>query len=283
MRAKLILAAFALAAAAPVSAALITWNFNPLVQTGETGWSPGVTTDLLSGANTNTTALNAYMGSQLAGTTVSGALATRDYLADGNLIPGDHTLGTTDGATSVKTTPASVSSPDGFLMNNNVLGSSNAIVITIPAGVGIGTVSFDWEIFADDNCTSSPCNNNTSNSNFPTLVFQVDGTTEDTLEALTSAQLASDGFASADPQGLGTASVVLNIAASASPNTLTFMDWPPEIGIDNLSIQTCASTATQCLGKQTVPEPSPLPLTGLALAVLALVRWKARRGLGLAC
>jgi hypothetical protein len=283
MRAKLILGAFALVAAAPVSAALITWNFNPLVQTGEMGWNPSVTTDLLSGANTNTSALNTYMGSQLAGTTVSGALATRDYLADGNLIPGDHTLGTTDGATSVKTTPASVSSPDGFLMNNNVLGSSNAIVITIPAGVGIGTVSFDWEIFPNANCTSSPCTSNTGNPNFPTLVFEVDGTTEDTLEALTSAQLAADGFANADPQNLGTASLVLNIAASAHPNTLTFLDWPPEIGIDNLTIQTCANTDTKCLGKQTIPEPSPLPLTGLALALLALVRWKARHGPALAC
>lgn len=283
MRAKLILGAFALAAAAPVPAAVITWNFNPLVQTGETGWSPSIATDLLSGANTNASALNTYMGSQLTGTTVSGALATRDYQADGNLIPGDHTLGTTDGATSVKTTPASLSSPDGFLMNNNVLGSSNAIAITIPAGVGIGTVSFDWEIFPNDNCTSSPCNNNTSNANFPTLVFQVDGTTEDTIDALTSTQLAADGFANADPQNLGTASVVLNIAAGASPNTLTFLDWPAEIGIDNLSIQTCASTDTKCLGKQTIPEPSPLPLAGLALALLALVRWKARRGPALAC
>jgi hypothetical protein len=66
MGAKLKLGAFALAPAAPAR-----------VQTGEMGWNPNATTDFLDGANTNTMALNTYIGSQLAGTTVSGALATR--------------------------------------------------------------------------------------------------------------------------------------------------------------------------------------------------------------
>src|SRR5208282_3766652 len=237
----MILGTFVLVAAAPVSAALISFNFNAPVQDLAIGWNPGVTTDQLGGANVSGSALNTYMSSVLPGTTVSGALATRDYLADGNVIPGDLTLGTTDGATSVSdTTHPSTTTPDGFLMNNNIpgLGSSPSITITIPAGVALGTVSFDWEIFPDDACSSGSCLNNTSDPNFPTLQFQVDGSTEHTFEALTSTALGGG----ADPQNLGTASFVLNIGASANPNTLTFLDWPAEIGIDNLTIQTCAST-----------------------------------------
>jgi hypothetical protein len=109
------------------------------------------------------------------------------------------------------------------------------------------------------------------------LLFKVDGTqVGSTFYALTSTALGGTSAHPIDPQNLGTASFNLNIAASSSAHTLTFVDWPPEIGIDNLKIQTCRSTDAGCRG-QAVPEPSPLPLVGLALALLALVRWEARR------
>src|SRR6202521_253286 len=85
MKAKhLIVGAFVLAVAAPASAALIPFNFNAPVQTGAPGWNSGVNTDGLSGANV--TGLNGYMNSVLAGSTVSGALATRNYSGDGFVI-----------------------------------------------------------------------------------------------------------------------------------------------------------------------------------------------------
>lgn len=266
-----ILGALALAAAAPVSAALISFNFNAPVQTGAPGWNPGVNTDGLNGANT--TGLGSYMNSVLTGSTVSGALATRNYSADGHVIAADPTLGTSDGATGLTDNSHGSTPPDGFLMNNNLpgLGSSNSIVISIPAGVPLGTVSFDWEIFPDNNCSSGGCLNNPSDPNFPTLTFDVGATQEGKFSALTSAALGGG----ADPQNIGTASFALNLPATASPHTLTFLDWPPEIGIDNLTIQTCASTDRACLSKQSIPEPSPLPLTVLALA---LVRWQLGRG-----
>jgi hypothetical protein len=166
-------------------------------------------------------------------------------------------------------------------MNNNfpVLGqpASNLITITIPSGVALGTVSFDWEIFADNACSSGSCLNDPTNANFPTLLFKVDGTQVGSpFLALTSTALGGTSSHPKDPQNLGTASFDLNIAASSSTNTLTFVDWPPEIGIDNLRIQTCRSTDRGCLGLS-VPEPSPLSLAGLALALLALVRRGTRR------
>ena len=282
MKAKpLIIGAFVLAATAPVSAALISFDFNAPVQTGATGWNSGVNTDGLSGANV--TGLNSYMNSVLAGTTVSGALATRNYNGDGFVIPGDPTLGTSDGATAFNDSThnhANAAPYDGFLMNNNfpVLGqpASNLFTIVVPSGVALGTVSFDWEIFPDNTCSSGSCLNNPSDGNFPTLLFKVDGTQVSTFYALTSTALGGTSAHPIDPQNLGTASFNLNIAASSSTHTLTFVDWPPEIGIDNLKIQTCRSTDAHCLG-QAVPEPSPLPLVALALALLAFVRWEARR------
>ena len=98
-------------------------------------------------------------------------------------------------------------------MNNNIpgLGSSNSIVITIPAGVALGTVSFDWEIFPDDNCSSGSCLNNTSDPDFPTLASRSVRHKKHTLRV----DIDRIGWR-ARPQNLGTASYALNIAASGS-------------------------------------------------------------------
>src|SRR4051795_5269446 len=76
-----------------------------------------------------------------------------------------------------------------------------------------------------------------------------------------------------DPQAIGTAALTLGSGA----HTLTFRDWPAEIGIDNLRIGGCtnvfqgpreaASSVTQQCTPLQVPEPSTLPLAVLALGV----------------
>ena len=80
-----------------------------------------------------------------------------------------------------------------------------------------------------------------------------------------------------DPQAIGTASLTF----LSGVHTLTFRDWPAEVGIDNLRIAGCAGvvfqgpraigqadTTLHCTPLQT-PEPSTLPLAALALAAAA--------------
>ncbi len=262
MRAKnLIFGAVALAIAAPLWA-LPTFTFNGIPLSGNT-------TDGLSGY-ANSTAILTYMnsvpGCSSCVSSVTGALATANYNADSNgykFPKGDPqagqymTLGTTNHATSFSDTAAedgaSPGNGDEFIMNDNIVSGSNSITITFSSSMAAGTVvSYDWEIFADG-----------SGEQPPGLNF-VGGGINNTI------------FGSTPPgggamQGIGTSSFILTSAT----NTLTWNDWPPEIGIDNLSIVPPPL--------KTAPEPSPLPLTGLALALLALVRWKARRGPALAC
>ena len=259
---NLIVGAFVLVVSAPASAALI-FSFNSIAL------SPN-TTDGLSGA-ANSTAIKNYMNSVVGCSpgcvsSVTGALATANYNADGFSYPNatsPETLGTTDGAPSYNdSTHPSVASPDKFIMNDDfgIFGAtSHSITINFSSNLPIGTVvSFDWEIFADGNCGAC----GPTSGSFPDLDFYAGGVLQHTF-------LASviPGY---DPQGLGTASGITSFTLTAATNTLRWDDWPPEIGIDNLSI------APPLL--RTIPEPSPLPLTGLALALLALVRWKARRG-----
>ena len=136
-------------------------------------------------------------------------------------------------------------------MNNNfglwgVTSDNFTITFTNPLAAGT-VVSFDWEIFADGSAEQPP-----------DMTFT--GAVESIAHGTDPPHLAGDRR-----RGLGTASFTLTSATTS----LTWTDWPPEIGIDNLGIVPPPLMP--------VPEPSPLTLTGLALALLALVRWKARR------
>jgi len=124
-------------------------------------------------------------------------------------------------------------------------------------------LSFDWEIFPDASC-SPTCN--PLGPNWPDIELLVDGNPVPIWMML--------GTGNPDPQGLGV-SGTLNLSGVHS---LTFRDWPAEIGIDNLIINGCPPTAPRCLSTE-VPEPSSLPLAGLALGILALLpRRGMRRG-----
>ena len=277
-----IVAAAALTTSAPVLATVYLFNFNNATLSSVITTS-GVTTDGLGGA-AGTAAINAYLNSILPGTTESGGIATSGYTADGNAIL-TVTLGNSDGATGYGSpTHGPTSPPDDFLVNNNFpvlkAPASNSIVIVIPAGVPIDSISFDYAIFPDNNCTSSTCANNTGNANFPTLQVTIGTVVEPILYADTRTFLDTNvSNSNWDPQIIGTISYGSLGITGSTPTTITFTDWPPEIGIDNLTVYTCRSTDRGCV-LRTVPEPSPLPLAGLALALLAALRWKARRGDG---
>ena len=259
MKAKyLVSGGLALAMAVPLSASAVLFNFNGISLTTTTSQ------DGLDNAATSS-AIAAWMNtvtgcSPNCVSSVTGALATANYTADGNgykfpsgTLKGQYmTLGTTDGATGfTNLAAADTYSPDIFIMNNNfglwgITSDSFTINFTNPLAAGT-VVSFDWEIFADGSAEQPP-----------DMTFAGGG-------------INYTWYGSAPPgggadQGIGTKSYTLTSATTS----LTWSDWPPEVGIDDLSIVPPPL--------KTVPEPSPLTLTGLALALLALVRWKVRRG-----
>ena len=76
------------------------------------------------------------------------------------------------------------------------------------------------------------------------------------------------------PQGIGTSGTIDLAGASF----LDFVDWPATIAIDNLVINGCRDTRDiKCVPPLLVPEPSSLPLAGLALMLAGFVRWRSRR------
>ena len=152
---NIILGAFVLLAAAPVSSSIVTFDFNSIPLTGNAPHTSSTTLDGLNRA-ADSFLIKSNMDAALAAAgisstvAVSGALATRNYTADGFGV--GPTLGTSDGATSyTDLSHPSLSTDDKFLMNDNfpIFGSSgsNAITMTF-SNIGLGIVSFDWEIFA---------------------------------------------------------------------------------------------------------------------------------------
>jgi len=82
-----------------------------------------------------------------------------------------------------------------------------------------------------------------------------------------------------DPQGLGTIVTAFDFTGVVGGvNKLTFVDWPAEIGIDNLTITGCAGRGgCRLVPFNNVPEPSTLPLVALALATLSMAALRTRR------
>jgi hypothetical protein len=205
------------------------------------------------GNNANSAAIQTYMTGVLGSAVgVTGAIASNSYRGDGFVV--GPSLGTSDGATgpSDATHNHAAGSVDTFIMNAGP--GSNAFTLNF-GSYSIFSISFDWEIFPDASCSPSCAN---PGPNWPDIKLLVDGNVVPVWMML--------GVGAVNPQNIGVAS--LNLSGAHS---LTFVDWPAEVGIDNLKINGCTPTEPRC-GQGDLPEPSSLPLAGLALAAILAVR-----------
>jgi hypothetical protein len=186
-----------------------------------------------------------------------GVAVAQQYNADGNVVGPNGValdLGNTDGATN-NSGPVGSYGSDYYISNmaTNPNGSgdnqlSQGIVITFTHGFSLtGTFSFDYEIFPDITCqqlNSSDCGGPASGGHFPNqpdLDFTANGGTpvSTTFWGVVPGTTNGTSVKSADsnnelaPQLIGTWSGTLTGATS-----LSFMDWPAAIGVDNLKLAT---------------------------------------------
>jgi hypothetical protein len=243
--------------------------------------SPSLTANSSNQSNNIALYMDSVIGCTGCVTVSSGVAVAQQYNADGNVVGPNGvplTLGNSNGATNNGVTPAAYGT-DNYISNmaTNPNGSndnqlSQGIVITLSKGYSFtGTFSFDYEIFPDITCTvlnASNCGGAMQNGHFPDqpdLAFSATGGSTNisqTFWGITPSTTGADGSSvkSPDsnnelaPQYIGTSgNFTLNGAT-----TLTFMDWPAAIGVDNLKLTT-------------TPEPRgyALILGGLMLALFA--------------
>jgi PEP-CTERM motif-containing protein len=258
-------AAAALATAAPATCAALVFDFDS-VELGTTVYPNGL--DNVGSSNSIASYMNGVLatgGYASSTVTVSGALATKTYNGEGHVL--GTSLGFSDGGAPHP------SWNDTFIINNNfgIYASATDRFTLSFSNFKVYSVSFDWQIFADATCPAgSSCaalGAGGGNVNWPDIALLVDGNATPVWS-----HLASIPAPGTDPQGLGvTATFSLNGA-----QTLTFRDWPAEIGIDNLRIAGCDPSSPNCL---TVPEPSTLPLAALGLLSILAYSWRHQRRL----
>lgn len=200
---------------------------------------------------------------------VAGAVATQDYSGEGHVVKQPNgvakTLGNSDGSSDLHL------KMDTFIVNNNFGlrpntptsaqgggATSNAFSMTFTNFFVTG-VSFDYEIFPDYTCQKG---NLTCVSDFSLY--------SDKSPAIALWYKSVHSTATVDAQSLGTTAVINTFGAQ----TLTFADWPAEIGIDNLVITGCVAAVNGQCGPSKVPEPATLALFGLGLFGVAALRRK---------
>jgi hypothetical protein len=259
---------FALTAAA----APVVFNFDSITLSGTHGNGLGATAD--------STAIGNYMSATL-GTpvTVAGALATKTYNGEDHV--NGKTLGTSDNNV------AHGAPNDTFIINDNfgIYGpAANSFTMTFGGGFFLTSVAFDWEIFPDASCPASAnvtdcggSDHSLTNSNWPDIELMVNGVALPIWKALATIPATSPK----DPQAIGTLAAALDLTGYGHPITsLTFVDWPAEIGIDKLTITGAClpgAAANNCVLHQN-PEPGSIPLIGIALAALAAAGRRRFRG-----
>jgi len=219
-------------------------------------------------------------------TVSAGVAVAQQYDADGNVVGPNGValdLGNTNGATN-NSGPVSSYGSDYYISNmaTNPNGTgdtqlSQGIVITFTHGFSLtGTFSFDYEIFPDMTCqalNAASCGGAIqSNGHYPDqpdLDFTANGSTpvSTTFWGVTPGTTNGTSTKSADssheaaPQLIGTWTGTLTGATS-----LSFMDWPAAIGVDNLKLVTTST-----------PEPHGYALLLAGLMLVAFVGTKLRQ------
>ncbi len=236
--------------------AAVVFTFDSTVLSGNSGNGLGATggnSAIATSMNSQLAAAN-YVG---AAVSVTGALATRTYSGEG------HVAGSTLG-------------PDTFIINNGFgigAGTSDSFTLAF-TGLLIESIAFDWEIFPNAECPAhTTCATHSNNSSFPDLTVTARNGAAASVQVFHT--IANLGNNTLDPQAIGTSGTILLTGfsgLSAGATSLTFIDWPAEIGIDNLSITTsCTAGNSGCATGRDVPlpEPSSTALTLLGLGLLS--------------
>jgi len=199
--------------------------------------------------------------------TVTGAVASNSYNADG------HVTGSGNGTTSFTLAQLDPAGHGTFIQNNSEGSPVSNEIKMVFSGLTISSISFDFEIFPDNTCTSLSSCGGSSHPNLPDLtvvsngthqVVEYDGVVPGQPGSYNTAYIHSptSGQSNSElaPQLLGS-SGTLNLPAGTTG--LEFKDWPATIAINHLKID---------------PVPEPSTMTLLASGLIALAAAVRRRG-----
>jgi len=221
--------------------------------------------------------MNAALGAN-GSVTVTGAAGSNSYNADG------HVTGPGNGSSSY--TLANLDhAGNGTFIQNDTGHSYNDIVMSF-GGLTVSSVSFDFEIFPDDSCTSLSGNNcgGRNDPNRPDLTLLANGSqvvqwsglapgtggNSNGVDASPYLHSPASGHSGDEqaPQLLGSSGLW---TLPADTTTLDFQDWPATIAINDLVIQFSSDDPPAA------PEPGTVGLLGSALVGFGLFRRRRRQ------
>ena len=248
-------------AVASQSAHAVTFNFNSL--------SDGASNSQVQ------TYMNGVLGST--GTVnVIGALGENNYTGDNHVVGPvtSETLGTSDSNVHHS------GNNDTFLVNSTSNNDRIKMVFSVP----IYSISFDYEIFPNGSCPDAGATGcaNDSSTNWPDFTFKADGTQifrtlgTDPCAGGTYTHSPFSGASNCEkaPQLLGLSGL---ISFQNGVTTLEFIDWPQQIGIDNLNLDFCGANCSPSRVPNNVPEPSATMLVGIGMISMITLRALATR------